>query len=136
MSFRVAVDDFGQAFAEFPFKEADDFAHALQRKSLAAELADHDDLGELVHRIEAAMPLMVRSNDATFVPPLQLAGRDARQSDDFSGCEPILHESSRTFETILMRNVSHISGMAGCGSSKEMKGLVTKRVPAGGLRPP
>jgi hypothetical protein len=35
------------------------------------------------------------------------------------------------FETIAMQNVSHILGMGGCGSSKEMKGLVTKRVPAG-----
>jgi hypothetical protein len=35
------------------------------------------------------------------------------------------------FETISMQNVSHILGMGGCGSSKEMKGLVTKRVPGG-----
>jgi hypothetical protein len=35
------------------------------------------------------------------------------------------------FETISLQNVSHILGMAGCGSSKEMKGLVTKRVPGG-----
>jgi hypothetical protein len=27
------------------------------------------------------------------------------------------------FETISLQNVSHILGMAGCGSSKEMKGV-------------
>src|ERR1700720_3072206 len=95
MGFRVAVDEFGQAFAEFPVEETDDLAHALQRKPLAAELADHDDLGELVHRIEAAMPLMLRSNDAAFVPPLELAGGDAGQRDDFPRCEAILHSSSK-----------------------------------------
>jgi hypothetical protein len=34
------------------------------------------------------------------------------------------------FQTILMQNVSAILGMGRCGSSKEMKGLVTKEVPA------
>jgi hypothetical protein len=35
------------------------------------------------------------------------------------------------FKTKMMQNVSDILGMVGCGSSKEMKELVTKRVPAG-----
>jgi hypothetical protein len=38
------------------------------------------------------------------------------------------------FETIAMQNVSHILGMGGCGSSKEMKGLVTNRVPGVSLK--
>src|SRR5580692_8066696 len=104
MCFRVAVDDFGQTFAEFPVEEADDLAHALQGKSLAAELADHRDLGELVHRVEATMTLALRSNHAALVPPLQLARCDARQGDDFPGCEAILHSSLKMFETISMQN--------------------------------
>src|SRR6266576_1039024 len=133
MNFRVAVDDFGQAFAEFAVEEADDLSYSLQRKSFAAKLADDDDLGELIHRVAATMPLALRSNDAALVPPLQLAGGDAGQGDDVSRCVAILHSSSEVFETISMQNVSHILGMAACGSSKEIKGLVTKRVPAGGL---
>src|SRR5262252_4036992 len=35
------------------------------------------------------------------------------------------------FKTKMMQNVSDILGMTGCGSSKEMKELVTKRVPGG-----
>jgi hypothetical protein len=35
------------------------------------------------------------------------------------------------FKTKMMQNVSDILGMMGCGSSKEMKELVTKRVPGG-----
>ena len=53
-----------QAFAEFAVEEADDLAYSLQGKSFAAKLADDDDLGELIHRVTATMPLALRSNDA------------------------------------------------------------------------
>ena len=77
MDLRATVDDFGQTFAAFAIQEPDDLAHALQRKSLAAELADDGDLGELVHRVEPAMAFALRAHNSAFVPPLQLARGDA-----------------------------------------------------------
>src|SRR5262249_31635735 len=129
MDLRITFRDLRQPLAEFAIKESHHLAHSLQGKSLASQPADEGDLGKLTHRIQAAVTFAIGSNDTALVPPLQLACSDSRQCDDFPRCEAILHFHPKMFETISVQNVSAILGMASCGSSKEMKGLVTKRVP-------
>src|SRR5499427_6690360 len=129
MDLRITFHDLRQPPAEFAIQESHHLAHSLQGKSLASQLADEGDLGKLTHRIQAAVAFAIGSNHTALVPPLQLACGDSRQRDDVSRCEAILHFHPKMFETIPVQNVSAILGMASCGSSKEMKGLVTKRVP-------
>jgi hypothetical protein len=69
------------------------------------------------------VPFAVRLDDATLVPPLQLASGDSRHRNHFPGCKAILHESSNMFETSAVQNVSNILGMQACGSNKEKKGV-------------
>ena len=88
---RAGADGFHQAFAEFLLDEAHDGANALQRKAAIAQLADYSDFGEIVGRIEAAVAFMSGNDNAPFIPPLELARRDAGETYDFTGCEPLLH---------------------------------------------
>src|SRR4051812_15395349 len=98
MNIRGAVEDLGETSAELAIQKANDLAHSLQRESLAAELADYRDLRESVHRVEAAVAFSLWSNDASLIPPLQLAGGDAGQCDHVPGCEAALQLIARLFE--------------------------------------
>src|ERR1019366_5854158 len=99
--------------------------------SLAPQFADDGHFGEVIHRVEAAMPFALGLDDATLIPPLELAGRDAGQRDHLLRCEPsflsLSHDPPDMFETIVKSNVSNILGMDGLGSSRES-------VEKGGLR--
>src|ERR1700716_1505229 len=66
--------DLRQALAELAIQKAHHFSHSLQRKAFAPQLTDHRDLGEVVHRIQAAMTFPCRLYHSALVPPLQLAG--------------------------------------------------------------
>jgi hypothetical protein len=57
------------------------------------------------------MPIPGGFDHGALVPPLQLAGGDACQRNDFSRCKAIRHESPKTFETSNVQNVSDILGI-------------------------
>ncbi len=78
-----AADDVGQAFAELALQEAHDLSYPLQREALAAQFADDGYFGEVLQGIHTTMALTLGLDDATLVPPLELAGSDAGQGDDF-----------------------------------------------------
>jgi hypothetical protein len=59
------------------------------------------------------MPLATGCHDASFVPPLQLAGRDSGQHDYVIRCELSLHLERIWFQTIKWRNVWNILGGGG-----------------------
>ena|SRR5438128_11317094 len=95
----ASSDGRGEALAEFALQEANYLSDPLQGKATAAELANDGDLGEILHGVEAAVPFPGGYDDAAFVPPLQLARRDASQVDDFTRCECLLHSASKMFKT-------------------------------------
>ncbi|MGB8597409.1 MAG: hypothetical protein WCD48_18065, partial [Candidatus Sulfotelmatobacter sp.] len=86
-------------------QEAHDLSYPLQRETLAPQLADDGDFGEVLHGIEAAMALAFGLDDAPLVPPLELAGGDAGQSDYVMRWKAILHSSPIMFETVYELNV-------------------------------
>jgi hypothetical protein len=102
----AAADRFHQALAEFLLQEADDLAHALQRKAAATKVADDRDLSDIVERIEAPVPLLAGNDQAALVPPLQLARRNAGEFDDLvrsvglvHGPQSLKHSGLIMFET-------------------------------------
>src|SRR5258706_8838745 len=119
VTFRVAADNLGQALAEFAVEKPNDLSHALQRKPLVPQFADDRDFGQIIHRVQTAMPFALRLHHAALIPPLELAGRDPRQRDYLLRCEPILHDPPNVFETIIKSNVSNILGTEARKSSRE-----------------
>jgi hypothetical protein len=101
----VATDDIGETFAEFAVQETHDLSYPLQREAFAAELADNDNFGEILHGVEAAMALAPGLDHATFVPPLELAGGDAGEGDDFLRWKALPHNLPAMFQTIYSLNV-------------------------------
>src|SRR5579864_500273 len=107
-----AADNLGEPLADFPVQKAHDLAHALERKTLAPQFADHGHLGQLSQRKKPPVPFPLGLYDAALVPPLKLARCNAGQGDHLLRCEPILHSlSTILFETILAQNVSNSLGV-------------------------
>src|ERR1051326_4136804 len=52
-----AADCLGQPLAELALQEAHNLANPLERETLAPELADHRDFGEVFHGVQPAMTL-------------------------------------------------------------------------------
>lgn len=74
--FGIAADDLCQPLAEFPIEKAQNFAHFLQRKPLAAEFANYGQFGQLTPGVEASMAFPSRFHHAALIPPLKLARSD------------------------------------------------------------
>ena len=56
------------------------------------------------------MPLTCRDNEATFIPPLQLACSDASEPKDVARCKCFLHGALKMFKTSHLQNVLNIVG--------------------------
>ncbi|MFZ1049895.1 MAG: hypothetical protein WAN41_04355, partial [Candidatus Sulfotelmatobacter sp.] len=63
------------------------------------------DFGKVFDGIKTAMALTLGLDDSTLVPPLELAGGDAGQSDYVMRWKAILHSSPIMFETVYELNV-------------------------------
>ena len=90
-----AGNGFGQTLAELALQKAHHLAHPLQGEAAAAQFADDRHFGQVFDRVQATMSFAGGNDDASLVPPLQLAERDAGQRHHFAGCEVTLHSESR-----------------------------------------
>jgi hypothetical protein len=84
----------------------------LQREAAPAQLADDGYGDEFIPAVNAAMALAAGRDDASFVPPLQLAGGDSGEDDYVVGCELSLHLEPILFQTKRPVNVWNILGGA------------------------
>src|ERR1700690_4442174 len=105
MNVGTAADDFREALAELALEEAHNLADSLKGEAFAAQLADHRHFGEILHRVQTAMPEPFRFDHAALVPPLKLASGHAGQSDHLVRRKAIWHQSPFMFETIRESNV-------------------------------
>src|ERR1700722_13069786 len=101
----VPAHDLAEALAKLALQESHDLADALQGEAFAAEFADHRHFEDVLHRVEAAMAFPLGLDHAPLVPPLELAGGDAGESDDLLRWEAVWHDSLFMFETIYRTNV-------------------------------
>jgi len=85
-------------------EKPDHLAHALQRKTPPAKLANHGHCNQFVPAIIGGAPGETEPR-CRVRPPLQLAGGDAGQCDHVAGCELSLHLEAILFQTIRQRNV-------------------------------
>ena len=95
----------GQTGAEFTIEKRNNFAHALEGESAAAQLGYDGGGYELIPGIDAAMALPAGRDEAALVPPLELAAGDAGERDDLGGGELPLHIQRTLFQTKSFRNV-------------------------------
>src|SRR5437016_7441743 len=102
---------------EFLLQEFHDAADALERKAFPAQRTDHSDFRHVVKRIEPAAAFTLRNHNATLVPPLELARRNAGELDHLRRCKPLFHNSQKMFQTFPSTNVSNILG---CGRRMSM----------------
>src|SRR5437763_1124792 len=98
-----AGDGLCQSLTELALQEADDFTDPLQWEAATAQLANDGDLGQIVHGINTAVAPSLRDDNATLVPPLQLARRNAGEGDDIARCEDRFR--CHLFQTINSLNV-------------------------------
>src|SRR5437016_13193422 len=97
-----------QSSPEFLLQELHDPPHPLQGKTLAAQCADQGDFGNVVKRVQAPAPFPLRSHHAAFVPPLELAGRDAGEPNHLRRCQASVHVLQEMFKTFHSTNVWNI----------------------------
>src|SRR5271155_4565561 len=105
VNIRVAADNFSESFPELPIQETHDLSYPLQRDPLAPQLAYDCYFGEVLHGIKTAMSRSFGLDHSPLVPPLELAGGDAGQSDYFLRWKAFSHSSQNMFETICALNV-------------------------------
>src|SRR5437660_12923112 len=126
MHFRTGAHSFHQPLAQLALQEADDPAHALQRESALAKLADHRDLGEVGQRVKAIAAMARGRDEAALIPPLQLAQRDAGQGHNLVGAEAHVANPIENVLSIIHENVSNILRRL-CWLSTEISGQEYER---------
>jgi len=89
-----------QALSEFALQEPHYLADTLQGESLAAQLADHCDLSEILYRVHTTVPFPGRDNHTALIPPLQLPGSNSGQLDNIARCESVIQFEQDLFQTI------------------------------------
>src|ERR1039457_5401371 len=77
MSFRCALEGVAEALAHVLLQETQHPPDFLEGKSLPPQLGDNGDFQDLLGQVNALMTVLARRNDASLVPPLQLAQADA-----------------------------------------------------------
>ena len=85
MVVRRAAYGFRQTLAELALQKAHHLADPLQGETPATQFADDCHLSKILRGVQSPMAFPRRDDDATLVPPLQLAERDASQRDYFTG---------------------------------------------------
>src|ERR1700716_3072263 len=100
VAFGVPGNDLCQALTELALQKAKDFAHSLEREPLATQLANDCNFGDVFHQTPPPMAVPQRLHHTAFIPPLQLARRDAGKDHHLLRREMMPHLSSKMFKTI------------------------------------